>query len=707
LKGDTTAPHIGRPMENRRVYILDPDHQPTPIGVTGEIYIGGAGIARGYLNRPELTAERFLPDPFSSDPAGRMYKTGDLGRWRADGTLEYLGRNDHQVKIRGFRIELGEIEAALASHPGVQQAVVLAREDEPGEKRLVAYVVPAPAAGSAQDRSQHELSAEHLRAHLQPRLPDYMVPAAFVLLESLPLTVNGKLDRRALAAPQQLAYASRQYQAPQGEVEEILAGIWQGLLRLERVGREDNFFELGGHSLLALQLLVKIHQALGHGLSVTDIYRSPRLRELATRIGAGAIVDELVELSKEAQLDAQLLGKATEGRRVPARSILLTGCSGFVGRFLLAQLLQDTDATLYCLVRPHAPQQARARLKAALRKWDLWTPEAERRVVAVPADLSQPKLGLRAGVYEVLAENVDSIYHCATSMNHLETYAMAKPANVESTRDLLKFATQGRAKLINYISTLGVFGETPCGRSRVVTEDSSIDREQHPTSHGYAASKWVSEKMFLAAGERGIACNIFRLGLVWADAQQGRYDELQREYRLLKSCLLSGVGIDNYGYGMAPMPVDYVARAIAALARQSPQGGGIYHLASSGQKADGVFEQCNEIAGISLDLLPHYEWIGAIKRLHEAGSSLPVVPLVEFAFPMTEAAFKEYYRKIESPSTRFDCTRTQRSLERAGLMSPRWSIDLLKKCLVSMISRDSELQRSAERDSRMRRRKYG
>src|SRR5262249_19437620 len=217
IQADSAGSPIGRAIDDLRVYVLDGSGEPAPLGAAGELYVGGAGIARGYLSRPELTAERFVPDRFSRDPGARMYKSGDLGRWRADGTLEYLGRNDQQVKIRGYRIELGEIEAALASHSGVQQAVVLAREDEPGEKRLVAYVVSATSS-----------SAEQLRAHLQPRLPEHMVPAAFVLLESLPLTVNGKLDRRALPAPQQQAYASRRYEAPQGEVEEILAGIWQG-----------------------------------------------------------------------------------------------------------------------------------------------------------------------------------------------------------------------------------------------------------------------------------------------------------------------------------------------------------------------------------------------------------------------------------------------------------------------------------------------
>jgi arthrofactin-type cyclic lipopeptide synthetase C len=244
---------IGRPIGNSRVYVLDVNRQPVPIGVAGELYIGGDGVAKGYLNRPELTAEKFVADPFNADPDALLYRTGDLARWRADGTVDYLGRNDDQVKIRGFRIELGEIEARLSQHEDVKDAVVLVREDAPGEKRLVAYFT--------QHGEGELLAIEDLRGYLHAQLPDYMVPAAYVRLDALPLTANGKLDRRALPTPDQDAVVSRVYEAPQGEVETLLTQIWQEVLGLEQIGRHDNFFELGGHSLLAVRLLGLLAQA--------------------------------------------------------------------------------------------------------------------------------------------------------------------------------------------------------------------------------------------------------------------------------------------------------------------------------------------------------------------------------------------------------------------------------------------------------------
>ncbi|MCF4987663.1 amino acid adenylation domain-containing protein, partial [Pseudomonas syringae] len=287
------AAHIGKPVGNTQFYLLDEQQQPVPLGVAGEIYIGGAGVARGYLNRDDLTAERFVKDPFSPQPAARMYRTGDLGRYLPDGNIEYLGRNDDQVKIRGFRIELGEIDARLAKHPAIHEAVVAAREDVPGDKRLVAYYTLS--AGHA------SVDIDSLRGWLQEQLPAYMIPVAYVLLDALPLTPNGKLDRKALPAPDADALIRRGYEAPQGETETLLAQIWSDLLQLERVSRHDQFFELGGHSLLAMRLISQIRQQLGVELSLAALFAHPELSALALAIAqAGrSILPDIVPVARD------------------------------------------------------------------------------------------------------------------------------------------------------------------------------------------------------------------------------------------------------------------------------------------------------------------------------------------------------------------------------------------------------------------------
>jgi amino acid adenylation domain-containing protein len=269
---------VGRPISNTRVYVLDGRLEPVPIGVAGELYVGGAGLARGYLHRAWLTAERFLPSPYRD--GDRLYRTGDLVRYLEDGNLEFLGRLDHQVKIRGFRIELGEIEARLVEHPAVGQAIVVAREDTPGDKRLVAYVVAADAA---------PVDAGELRLHLKQSLPEYMVPSAYVVLEALPLTPNGKLDRRALPAPEADAVVRGEYVAPRTPVEEVLASLWCEVLKLDRVGVHDNFFELGGHSLLALTLIERMRRQRLH-LSIRTVFTAPTLAELAAAVDGGTVV---------------------------------------------------------------------------------------------------------------------------------------------------------------------------------------------------------------------------------------------------------------------------------------------------------------------------------------------------------------------------------------------------------------------------------
>jgi len=282
---DSGIPPIGRPIANTRIYILDRRKEPVPIGVAGEIYIGGVGVARGYLNRAELTAQKFVPDPFAAEPGARMYRTGDQGRWRPDGNIDFLGRNDFQVKIRGFRIELGEIESRLAEHPDVREAMVIAREDTPGDKRLVAYYTLA----DGEDTVGARVDAEALRTHLSARLPDYMAPAAYVRLRSLPLTVNGKLDRKALPVPGADAFASRHYEPPVGEVEIALAEMWVELLKLDRIGRRDNFFELGGHSLLAVRMIARVKASFGARLALFSFIQSPTIAYLADLLSGNPV----------------------------------------------------------------------------------------------------------------------------------------------------------------------------------------------------------------------------------------------------------------------------------------------------------------------------------------------------------------------------------------------------------------------------------
>jgi amino acid adenylation domain-containing protein len=350
--------HIGRPIGNGRIYLLDRFGGPVPIGVVGELYVGGMGIARGYLERPALTAEHFVPDPFGGEAGARLYRTGDLARWRADGTIDFVGRNDFQVKLRGLRIELGEIEARLREHPSVREAAVLAREDVPGDRRLVAYYV-----------SGEPVEVEALRRHLGERLPEYMVPAAYVHLDALPLTANGKLDRRALPAPEGEAFARRGHEAPVGEVEESLAEIWSELLGVDEVGRWDHFFQLGGHSLLAVRLVERMRRRGLHA-EVGALFTTPVLAELAAAVGGetrevavpangippgcDAITPAMLPLAALGQADVDRIVAGVEGGAANVQDIyaLAPLQEGILFHYLLKQ---DGDpyllSTLYAFER--------------------------------------------------------------------------------------------------------------------------------------------------------------------------------------------------------------------------------------------------------------------------------------------------------------------------------------------------------------------
>jgi aspartate racemase len=273
-KRATTVP-IGRPIANTQIYVLDSHLEPVPVGVVGELYIGGDGLACGYLNRPELTVETFIPNPYSDDSSARLYKTGDLVRYLSDGNVEFIGRKDYQVKIRGFRIELEEVEAVLSQHPHIRQVIVLAREDIPGQKQLVAYFVPP---------REHVSRVSELRSFLKQKLPDYMVPSAFVCLDTLPLTPNGKVDRRALPAPDQSRPEKETFVAPRNAVERQLTKIWEKILGIQPIGVRDNFFDLGGHSLLAVRVVAQIEKTFGKNLPLATLFQAPTIEQLASAL---------------------------------------------------------------------------------------------------------------------------------------------------------------------------------------------------------------------------------------------------------------------------------------------------------------------------------------------------------------------------------------------------------------------------------------
>ncbi|HEY4596324.1 MAG TPA: amino acid adenylation domain-containing protein, partial [Thermoanaerobaculia bacterium] len=287
---------IGRPVANTEIHILDRELRPLPVGVPGELLIGGVQVGRGYLARPDLTAERFVPDPVSGEAGARLYRTGDLARRLPDGAVDFLGRLDHQVKLRGLRIELGEIEAALSRHPAVAQAVVMMREDTPGNPLLAAYYVPA---GEPAD-------ADALRAALRKELPEHMVPSWLLSLDALPLTASGKVDRKALPAPD-AERSGREFVAPEGEVQERLAAIWAEILRVERVGARDSFFELGGHSLIATQVLSRVREAFGVELPLRALFETPTVAGLAE-----AVIQKGLERADD-DLLARLLSELEQG----------------------------------------------------------------------------------------------------------------------------------------------------------------------------------------------------------------------------------------------------------------------------------------------------------------------------------------------------------------------------------------------------------
>lgn len=591
------------------------------IGELGEIYMRSPHLARGYKDKPEDTAQKFIVNPFNtSDSEDRMYRTGDIGRYLPSGDFECLGRADDQIKIRGFRIELGEINTALNSHDLVKESVTIVRTDttpNPEEKRIVAYVVfdlanqevaqaNATTTTTTTTDNDNIVQLQHygpfiriLRKVLRAKLPDYMIPSNIVALAKLPLNPNGKIKKEALPKPFE-EVPDEDFAAPRSQLEKDLSAIWCEVLNMNNIGIHDNFFDLGGHSLSATNLTFKTRQKIAgaSSLPVEVLYRTPTIGAMAVaieRLRTGKKSEtaaKVIDLTVDTILDSDIIPEALSGKQVEGSqvawkdswgnpsAILLTGCTGFLGAFVLSDLIKHTNATIYCLVRVRVTENPLERVMHSLQSHKLvWNPDSsepfvdikkfekmiEQRVVPVAGDLSKPLLGMTEQKFAELSDNLDLIVHNGAVVHWMFPYEKLKAANVDGTKEIIRLACKGKKLTpIHYISTTSVFDSDQYSQLTDVFEDSSLPYHEDLRG-GYPQSKFVAEKLIMAARKRGLPAAIYRCGYITGHSQTGVWNPDDYLCRMIKGCMQMGMYPDFPMTKLDLSPVDFVSRAIVCL----------------------------------------------------------------------------------------------------------------------------------------------
>ena len=686
---------IGKAIPQSQLYVLDEQLKRVRPGTAGHLYIGGTGVARGYLNRPQLTAERFVINPFSQTAVNalpeRIYQTGDRVRDRGDGLLEFLGRTDHQVKIRGFRVELFEIEAVLNQHPDVCEGIVLAKSDALGNQRLVAYILPEHSS-----KQGPENWVATMRNHLKATLPDYMVPSLFLVLNSLPLTPSGKVDRKALPEPEQAQPSATAADSYQTSLEKELASLWSQVLKLPVNHRDDSFFELGGNSLLAAHLVSLLKEKLDLELPVRCIYETPTI--------AGLV--QTVETIQQSGNNALTLLTDLKTQPIPAspkivtrkpiltdltspENIFLTGATGFLGAFLLYELIQQTNATIYCLVRGTNRYEGLRRLRANFAKYSLPAGVLAKRIVPVSGSLDQSNFGLSIVQFARLANTIDVIYHSGAMVNFVKPYSALEDTNVQGTRQILKLACQGKLKPINHISTVGVFGATAyfTGRPTVYEDDDlNLSRDFLCWDDGYAQTKWVAEKLILDARDQGIPITVFRPGFIMGSSQTGATNPNDFLSRSVKGCIQLGYYPDLANFKNQVVTVDYASRAIVHLSQQSSLVGQTFHLspwvASTDLAWNDLFECINRY-GYSMEKLTYTHWVNKLNQQCQESQTNALYPLLPF---LNEKVYKQELTILElyENTSDFDCQNTISGLKNSNINCPVVDMDLIYTYLTEL-----------------------
>lgn len=584
---------IGKVLDNTRGYILGSGDKLQPLGVAGELCISGCGLARGYLNQPELTREKFAENPY--EPGNRMYRTGDLARWLPDGNIDFLGRMDNQVKVRGYRLELGEIEGALLKHKAVREAVVLAKDSNNGQKYLCAYVV-----------SNERLTASELRLHLACELPDYMIPSYYVHLERLPLNSNGKVDRKALPEPDSSQNTGTEYAAPGSEIEKRLAEVWEEVLKVGKIGIQDNFFDLGGDSLKATRVVAKL--IANYRISVNYIFENKTIAALAKKISEVSLLEEIRQSMKaisgagvkenqgsgyqEELLKQQALLYQRKNEkylvekkyfiRKNYKNVLLCGATGYLGIYILKELLEETDSTVFLLIRAENGEYAEEKLTQKLRFYfgEGICERYSHRIFAAAGDIAKGRLGLPEKDYEVLSDRIDCIINSAANVKHYGEYGELYKPNVAGTRNLLEFALFGKKKDYNHISTISVASGSIQGKPEVFYTEYDYDVGQISENY-YVKSKQEAEKVVLEARREGVNCNIFRVGNLVFNSENGSFQENIEGndfYKMMKAYIkLAAFPVINsmvYDFSF----INHVSRAVVLLYDRGQLKNETYHV---------------------------------------------------------------------------------------------------------------------------------
>ncbi|MBT2508657.1 amino acid adenylation domain-containing protein [Streptomyces sp. ISL-98] len=681
---DRSRVPVGRPLPGTRAHVIDRHGRFAATGVPGELYLGGAGVGHGYWNNPEQTEKVFTTAPVVG-PDERLYRTGDRVRWLPDGNIDFLGRLDGQIKLRGFRIELGEIEAALATHPGVREAVAVIEGSGPDAELAAFYVGPA-------DERQ-------AREHLARLLPGHMVPRLVVPVGTIPTSTHGKADRTALAA----RLTARHPAAPDGRDPAAGAGpgelrmltLWQEVLGTPVGSLDDDFFALGGHSLRLIRLLGLIERQCGTRIPVRDFLAAPTVRATAGRLaGRGAGASATVGPA-DAVLDPGIVFTGCSGSTGPPAPgggpVLLTGVTGFVGAYVLQELLERTDDQVLCLVRADSPGAARRRIEATATRYRLGFDPHDARIVPVPGDLALPGLGLAGTQWERAAREAATVFHVGAQVHHLSGFQHLAAANVRGTEELLRIAAVGRPARFHHISTLGVFRAE--GPPRVITEATPLDGERHARGRGYVATKWAAEQLVAQAVARGAHARVYRLGRAGGSTGNGALSLDDMLTRMLVTSAALGCYPADSRLTFDVLPVDVMARALVTLALADGAPGTVHHLHHPRELDLGAFmDPYDRRADGRTDRVDLAEWIQRLGAAAEAGTELPALAYLEH--------LRELHAAPHRGGARHDNRTTLAALRAHGITPPdldyalvsRWW-DFLEDARATLSTRTGETSR--------------